>query len=569
MRMSKKVNCFTAGGLLTMVLMFVTFSCQEQFGRLIPENDGTDSVNVTYGDPKVLLIIVDGVRGQSIQEMEPPTIQSLLNTAIHSWVSVSDEGTVEPGANWATLLTGVSKSKHGVLNNDFENNNFETYPLFFDRLRQVDTTIQSAIYTSSTLFGAEFGDSADQSTVSANDEEVTAAARTALGAADDVDLFTVHYTRPNAVGATAGYDASVPAYREAVLSFDSQVGELLAAMRSRENFETEKWLVVVTSSIGGDYPIDDDDNDNTIFSKPLNNTFTIFNSPTYTTRYIGKPFAGNRYQGNFIRFDERLYGTVSNGDNSVYNFGENSFAIELKVKKNKTINQIYPTLLSKRGEWDTETDSVGWTIFLEDNYWRFNARGATGGGQIAGGELADGTWNSIAVVGRIVNGERVLITYTNGVRNNELNVKNWGAINNNQPLRIGYMGPHEDWDPDAYIADVRIWKLALAEEVINQYACEIGVDENHPYYDALAGFWPVTSYSGGRIDDLGPLGNHLILSNTGESSLHLNELICAPSSDDLAANVPRAVDVPQQIFTWLKVFAEESWQLDGRVWIDQ
>ena len=569
MKVNRQYGRLIGTRILVMTLLLAALACQEQFGRLIPDSEDDDSVNVTYGDPKVLLVIVDGVRGQSIQEIEPPVIQGLLNTAIHSWVSVSDEGTIEPGANWASMLTGVSKSKHGVLNNDFEHTNFDTYPLVFDRLRAADAGIKSAIYTSSTLFDDAFGDAADQSAVSANDETVTAAAVEAIEGDSDLDLITVHYTHPNAVGATEGYDASVPAYREAIMSFDSQVGELLDAMRSRANFDTEKWLVVVTSSIGGDYPVDDAANDNTIFSKPLNNTFTIFNAPTYKTRYVGKPFAGNRYQGNFIRFDGLLYGTVSDGDNSVYNFGENSFAIELKVKKNKVINQIYPTLLSKRGEWDTETDSLGWTIFLEDNYWRFNARGTTGGGQISGGELSDGTWNSIAIVGRIVNGERVLITYTNGVRNNELNVKNWGAIDNNQPLRIGYMGPHEDWDPDAYIADIRVWKLALAEEVVNQYACEIGVDENHPYYDALAGFWPVTSYSGGRIEDLGPLGNDLVLSNTGEAALHLNELICAPSSDDLAANVPRAVDVPMQIFTWLKVFAEENWQMDGRVWIDQ
>lgn len=550
------------------IASFLAFACQEQFGRLIPESDESDTVNVTYGDPKVLLVIVDGVRGRTVQDLDPPAIKSLLNTAIHSWVSVSDEGTVEPGANWASILTGVSKSKHGVINNDFDNGNFETYPLIFDRLRQVDNTIQSSVFTSSALFANAFGESADQSVVAPDDDAVTAAAVDAIGSAD-ADVYTVHYVRPGEVGANAGYDASIPAYRDAVLTFDGQLNELLQAMRSRPDFQTEKWLVVVTSSIGGDYPIDESENDNTIFSKPLNNTFTIFSSPTYKTRYIGKPFAGNRYQGNFIRFDDRLNGTVRDGDNSVYNFGENSFAIELKVKKNKTINQIYPALLSKRGEWNTETDSVGWTIFLEDNYWRFNARGTSGGGQISGGELSDGTWNSIAVVGRIVNGERVLITYTNGVRNNELNVKNWGSIDNNQPLQIGYKGPNESWDPDAYIADVRVWKLALAEEVINQYACEIGVDENHPYYDALAGFWPVTSYSSGRIEDLGPLGNHIFLSSSSESSLHLNELICAPSSDDLAANVPRAVDIPQQIFTWLKVFAEENWQLDGRVWIDQ
>ena len=556
-------------GLLVVAMLFVAYACQDQFGRVIPEAEHDDSVDVDYGDPKVLLVIVDGVRGQSIQEIEPPTVRSLLNTAIHSWVSVSDESTVEPGANWASMLTGVSKSKHGVLNNDFENANFDAFPTLFERLRDVDSTIQSALYTSSSLFGSEFGGSTDQADVLGDDAAVTTAAAAALGSGDELDVFTVHYTQPNTIGAAQGYDSSVAAYREAIVDFDTQLGELLTAMRSRAGFDTENWLVVVTSSIGGDYPIDEEDNDNTIFSRPLNNTFTIFSSTTYDTRFIGKPFAGNRYQGNFIRFDERLYGTVTEGDNSVYNFGDGSFAIELKVKKNKTINEIYPALLSKRGEWSTETDSIGWTVFLEDNYWRFNARGTTGGGQVSGGELSDGTWNSIAIVGRIVNGERIITTYTNGVKNNEVNIKNWGAIDNQQPLRIGYMGPDEAWDPDAYISDVRVWKLALAEDVINQYACEIGVDENHPYYDGLAGYWPVTNYSDGRIEDLSPLGNHVVLSNTGESSLHLNELICAPSSDDLAANVPRAIDVPLQIFTWLKVFAEENWQLDGRVWIDQ
>lgn len=556
-------------GLLVMALLFVAFACQEQFSRLIPEREHVDSVDVAYGDPKVLLVIVDGVRGQSIQEMEPPAIRSLLATAIHSWVSVSDEGTVEPGTNWASMLTGVSKNKHGVLNNDFGNANFETYPLLYDRLKTIDSTLQSALYTSSSLFGTQFGESADQSEVLSDDEAVTAATVAALGSGDELDVITAHFTRPNTVGAAQGYDVAVPAYRDAITAFDSQLGTLLEAMRSRAHFETENWLVVVTSSIGGDYPADDDPNDNTIFGRTLNNTFTIFSSPTYKTRYLGKPFAGNRYQGNFIRFDGNLYGTVTEGDNSVYNFGDGAFAIELKVKKNKTISQIYPAVLSKRGEWNTESDSLGWTVFLEDNYWRFNARGTTGGGQVSGGELADRTWNSLAIVGRIINGERVVITYTNGVKNNEVNVRNWGTINNNQPLRIGYMGPNTGWDPDVYISDVRIWKLALAEDVINQYACEIGIDENHPYYDALAGFWPVTNYSGGRIPDIGPLGNNIVLSNTGESSVHLNELICAPTSDDLAANVPRAIDVPLQIFTWLKIFAEENWQLDGRVWIDQ
>src|SRR5690606_12667207 len=195
----KKHYRYIRTGLLLMAMLFVAYACQDQFGRVIPEAEHDDSVDVDYGDPKVLLVIVDGVRGQSIQEIEPPTVRSLLNTAIHSWVSVSDESTVEPGANWASMLTGVSKSKHGVLNNDFENANFDTFPTLFERLHDVDSTIQSALYTSSSLFGSEFGESANQSDVLANDETVTATAVTALGSGDELDVFTVHYTRPNAV----------------------------------------------------------------------------------------------------------------------------------------------------------------------------------------------------------------------------------------------------------------------------------------------------------------------------------------------------------------------------------
>jgi hypothetical protein len=49
----------------------------------------------------------------------------------------------------------------------------------------------------------------------------------------------------------------------------------------------------------------------------------------------------------------------------------------------------------------------------------------------------------------------------------------------------------------------------------------------------------------------------------------LNEYLCAPTTADLGTQVPRMFDVPTQIYTWLKISRQESWQLDGRTWLDQ
>jgi hypothetical protein len=48
-----------------------------------------------------------------------------------------------------------------------------------------------------------------------------------------------------------------------------------------------------------------------------------------------------------------------------------------------------------------------------------------------------------------------------------------------------------------------------------------------------------------------------------------NDLICPPSDLSLAELVPQTADIPAQIITWLKIASKQSWDLDGRVWLDQ
>lgn len=553
-------------GLIMCVWALMIASCQQEFDKTIPDRESNDSVDVVYGQSKVLYIIVDGVRGQSIQSIQPAHINGLLRNSIYSWVSLGDEEVSQPGANWASLLTGVSKTKHGVVNNDFSNNRFETYPLLYRRIKDADPETNIRVFTSSTLFKEQLTADADESELLAGDEEVKMAVISALGN-EEVDFITAHFGDPNSVGAAVGYDASKPEYRDAILDFDAKLGEILDVLHARPSYGEESWLVVVTSSIGGTYPVSE--NDNTVFSNPVANTFTIFSAARYNTRFVSKPFIGNRFQGDFARFEGQRRAILEEGDNTVYNLDTGAFTIELKVKKNKLIRGVYPSIIGKRPEWSSGWPSNGWVLFLENNYWMFNARGTGDGNQVRGGDLADASWSSIAVVGVIRDGERFIRTFTNGAFNNEANIQGWGNLDTNAPFSIGYINGNGHGEPDMYVADVRIWKTALPDDVIANYSCDIGIDENHPYYDYLAGFWPVANNTEGMIRDEGPFGNHLSMASDDFSYDRLNEYLCAPSTDDLGAQVPRTFDVPAQIYTWLKIARQDSWQLDGRTWLDQ
>ncbi|WP_257667480.1 DUF4983 domain-containing protein [Parapedobacter tibetensis] len=556
--------------LLASVLIIGVWACKEEFARVIPDIEPDDSVDVVFGNPRVLYIIADGARGRSVRDAELPAITSLLPNAIYSWESLADEETTpENGTNWGDMLTGVQKDKHGINGDDFTNADLEDFPLLFERIQTALPNSDLRAYTPSQTFFDHMTAGTDERELLADDESVKTAAMAALEV-DTITMVTAHFTGIDAVGTQYGYDLSVPQYAEALQQFNGHVAELLETIHNRPNYSQESWLVVVTSSKGGQYTIPDEENDNTIFSNPAVNTFTILHAPRYTTRIINKPFLGIRYQGDFVRFQGLLQGEVTAGDNDYYNPDSTAFTIELKVKKNPGPNNNYeyrfPALLSKRAHWSH--DDVGWTIFLENNFWMFNARGLGGNvGQTRGGTLANATWNSLAVVGVLREDRRYIRTYTNGQFNEEVDITGYGSIENDLPLILG--GREQEGQADCFISDVRFWKVALPDDIISQYSCETNIPQDHPYYDFLAGLWPVVGSEDDMIMDEGPFGSHMTLGGGDLVREQQADYVCAPGSEELSRTVPRNVDIPTQILTWLKIPRQENWELDGRVWLDR
>lgn len=571
----KKSLLFSLSGCLLLALTIT--SCNKDFEKLLPERDHQDTATVAYGSPKVLYIIADGARGLSVRDANVPNIKSLLPHSIYSWVSISDPDLTTEVNNWADMLTGVKKNKHQVLDDNLSNSQLERFPVVFKRVKESNPNLKTAAFSSSEVFNQNFTAGVDDKNFTSTDEGVKNAVVNSLST-DTASFILAHFTEIDKTGEQFGYDNSFPEYKSSIERFDGYVGEILTALKARPNYKDENWLVIVCSSTGGSYNLPPNLNDNTIFSNTRANTFLIYHNPKYNPKIIVKPYTGNRFIGNAVRLHGREGGVRAQVPNAeIYNFSDTTqFTIELKVKKNPGSRgdhiQNYPSILGKMQEWSSNhpTDrEKGWNIFLEEAFWMVHVRGSNGThGQTRGADLGRGTWNHIAVKCERRSNKRYLRTYTDGKYFGEMEVTNWGSFTNNEPLTLGFIPGNGHGEPDVQIADVRIWLTALPDATINTFSCETYIDEGHPYYNYLAGYWPGTDGQGDLIKDLGPLQNHFVLQGNYQWQ-PFSDLICSPPSGALASFVPQNADIPAQILSWLRVPRRESWDLDGRVWLDQ
>jgi hypothetical protein len=543
-------------------------SCNKDFLKTLPDKNYKDTANVSFGERKVLYLIVDGARGTSVNAANVPNIKALLPNSIYSWVSLSDPDSTQDVSNWANMLTGVKKGKHKVLSNDFSNTNLARYPVVLERVKEERPNAKIVSFSSSAIFKNNLTKGAIVSELYDTDAEIKTAVVNDL-TTDTASLVLGHFNDVDEAGAKYGYDNSAAQYKAAIEKFDGYVGEIMDALRKRKDFSKEDWLVVIASSGGGKFAIPANQNDNTVFSNTEANTFSIYYNPKYKQRVIGKPFTGNRYLGKTVRLKgDAIRAQLDTAD--VFNIDDTTkFTIELKVKKNED-KFYWPSILGKRPEWSGGHPGVGWVIYLEDSYWYFEWRGTKDGDyrQCKGGDIKKGQWQNLSVKCEVRSGRRFIRTFTDGIFNTELEITASGSLRNNSPLKLGFLNGNGHGTPDVYVSDIRFFKTSVPDAVIGNYACETSITEGHPYYNFLAAYWPGTDGEGDKIKDVGPLALDFRLIGDYKWE-DFNDLICPPPAEALATFVPQTTDIPAQIINWYRIANKQSWELDGRVWLDQ
>jgi hypothetical protein len=604
-------------------------ACNHSFDKVVPTSPGNDA-NTVFKTPKVLYIIADGARGTQVSDADIPNLKTLIPNAIYSWTSLSDATNTTDASNWADMITGVKKEKHNVLTEDFAGNALATYPSIFQRIKSVRPNIRMAAFSASTAFKTNLTGGTDVSESFTSDDAVKTRMVSFL-ATDTASLVLGEFAGIEAAGNSVplGFDNSAtvnPAYKTAIGTFDTQVGAILAAIKARATYSKENWMIIITSNKGGAATITPAQNDRTVFSNPVANTFTIIYNAGYNPTFIGKPFVGNSYVGNSVRFlgyPEQGVGQASKTLSPFFNFGDTSgFTISVKVKKH--VNPVtisrgdyyyqWPGFMGKRGNDANNTPTTGWggaqgpgwDFCLFQNRWRFFFAGKKGsafndGSQIAGNEFSGDTWHDLtAVIERRPDKTVVVRVYTDGVMaitnvgggsiavplTTPFNLANDRAgttspdvnLDNNSILRIGYTPGEMDGGTggatfgkiDVELKELKIFKVAIPDGIVKQYACDQSIDVSHPYFSYLIGYWPMDEGTGTVIKDKGPIGANFTLSQNSTNGYRwqpFQDLICSPIASNLALLVPKNSDIPTQILSWFNIARQSTWGLDGKVWI--
>ena len=565
-RTTRKVNVVLP--LLFPVILILYISCNKGFDRVVEQREYIDTTSAVAQSPHVLFILTDGARGTAIRDAEPPHIMDLTTHAIYCWNVVTDTST-DDASTWADLLTAVHSDKHEVAFG--QANNLANYPVFFRYIKDRNMDFRILTFSASNALKGLISGVDDNQSFNGDDAATQAAALKAM-TEDSADMLVVQFNGVDTVGARYGYGLAVPEYKAAIMQTDTYIGELVSAMKARETYKNENWLVVVASNHGGPFIIPPTEDDHTILSNPIANGFILFANPSFKPNFIDKPYTGNRYIGKAVEFNgvdaSAVYATVADDDHD-YDFSDTvDFTIEMKIKvmpgPNGDYSYGFPSFFSKRAHFDEGV--TGFAMFLEQRFWQINfGQAGQGNTQVAGGDVSDGTWHDIAAVVLNRDGKRFARTYTDGNYNREVEITGKGNINTDAPLTMGFIPGSINTPADLFISDVKIWRKALSDETIGQYACEPGLAADHPATDRLIGYWSGLDGTGDVIQDKATLQHDFVLHGPFQW-LDFNDLVCPPPAGDLAKEMPQPVDVPTQILNWLEVPVSPDWDLDGRVW---
>lgn len=547
---------------LKSLIVLSMISCNEEFPNLLKEYGEQPEFN--SGSSKVLYIIGDGVRGKAMQELNLPNFRVINRNSLHSFGSLGDyqNRPYSRETGLTSLLTGVTSAKHQVTADDLSLADLDQYPTILSRLNSSSSKFTSVGFTSDATVSNTLFQGADENTVLTNDAEVVSKSIEELSS-NNADFIVTHLTEPYSIGKENSFETSDQAYVDALFKFDEYVGALVEAVKARETYQQENWLIVITSSIGG--PAISDVVDNTLYGDDERNTITYFYSPKFTRSLLVRPNSTEiPYDGNVVSYTSGAnHVNAKNINSSAYNFGNNQdFTISFLYKDMNTAAHYYPIFLSKRV---SGFSGAGWNMFIEGSYLGWNSS--------ISGQLfttvtpaRDGEWHAITVVVNRTGGRVAL--FVDGIYQGH-NAPNSNNLNNDSPLAIGRWPGNDNANAQFLLANLQIYNVALTDEEVKQYSGVTLIDDSYPKKDNLVGYWPGYDDVGtSRLTDLSGNNNHMNLTGAYNwvSYSDLVPYFKPPITESFYKLVPNAVDIPFFIYQWFGIVPKASWGLDGKAW---
>lgn len=502
---------------------------------------------------KVLVIGIDGCRGEPVKYAAVPNIRKLMQNAVYSYDALTQPPTWS-GPGWSSLLTGVWGNKHGVTDNSFSGSNFAAYPVFLQYLKAADPSLQTVSICAWAPINQHVVSHADARVNVTSDAAAkdSAVARLKNG---DPDFLFAQFNDVDAAGHSFGFDTSVPQYMQALTKMDGYVGDLVNAIQSRPEYASEDWLIVIAADHGGNLAGHGGN------SYEEQNIFMMYHNKRFVSREVKKPVTNS----TFVKFMQR--GQYAFTENTAYDFGAMvKWTVEYRVRTSG-LSSDPPFIANK--DWNSGNNR-GWVICVSGQGWKFNAGDGSRRVDIGASApaLNDNKWHHIAVS---VDRTGLVRLYQDGVAVGSANMT---ALTTLDPANVTKLIVAEDIsktygsryaNPVINMADIRLWNDALDPLTIAEYAkCDTTVTPDHPYYSNLIGWWKGTDGKGTLLKDASPkkidlqIAGNVNWEETGKD-------LCGAM---VATDVPKIVDIAPRVISWYNIPINTAWKLDGKLWFD-
>jgi arylsulfatase A-like enzyme len=218
-------------------------------------------MNTVQRTRRVLVVGIDGVNLDALAQVATANLDAVAARGFLARVAVEADAPSLSGPCWATIATGVTATKHGILGNVLTNHRLATFPDFASVLHRIG--LRSYVAAGwEPLVTAQFGGplfaSPSRCTFIAEaghgpeawevlDEQITADAEHVLTTDRPVASF-IYLGAPDM---TAHYLGCGAEYRSSIEAADARLGRILAAAGAEVGGEDgDEWTVIVVTDHG-------------------------------------------------------------------------------------------------------------------------------------------------------------------------------------------------------------------------------------------------------------------------------------------------------------------------------
>jgi len=204
---------------------------------------------------KVLIIGIDGTRPDALQKAKTPHIDGLLASSLYTFNGWHC-GITMSGPSWSDILCGVWEAKHGVTGNSYSGSNFNRYPYFTKRAKEIIPDLYCAqVVEWAALNDEVYNDGWDEKIkVPDGNGGPTADSAVAKLKNPDMDCLFVYFDEVDLTGHSSGFNPANPLYISAIEKVDTHIGEILNTLYTRPKYSEENWLIFLVTDHGGTGP---------------------------------------------------------------------------------------------------------------------------------------------------------------------------------------------------------------------------------------------------------------------------------------------------------------------------